>query len=292
MLEMENVKIYNAFKRIINDTINSNGNLEKEYSINILEEKKVRQEVIENLKEKEYIKNKILIIPNKYKQLYEKIKEERSKIDAKEILKNMEEYKQLFSESRRQYLEENDLTFKYFQDNLEKMISLATKIHFKVLPEYSDYLIYNRGVLPEENLKEFYDHYHSLEYLFEWIENEKQEKNKLRTIGGDINLNKDLDFMVYSKRWGHNDKYTIKRTVEGWDCNFFKLHQGDKTGKAIIDCMKHDYISYPSTLEYLFEELWELANNEEMKFETLQKEINKISIWVISTEKNKPELRD
>ena len=291
MLEMEDVKVYNALKRIINDEVKLGNELQTSYPINILKEKKIRQEVKMKLTEEGYIKDeKLLIIPDKYMKLYKKIKEERNKISQDILLENKKRYKELFTKSRKQYLEEEDFTFSYFKQNLKEMLTLAEKIHFDVLPEYSNYLIYNRGVLPEENLKEFYDHYHSLEYLFEWIENEEQEKSKLRTIGGDINLDKELTFVVFSKRWGHKDSYIVKRTIKGWDCIFFNEYSGDKTGKVILDCMKHDYISYPSTLEYLFEELWEIADREEMTEQSLQKEIDKISKWVIQTEENKPDL--
>ncbi len=291
MLEMEDVKVYNALKRIINDEVKSDNELQNSYPISILKEKEIRQEVRMKLTEEGYIKDeKFLIIPDKYIRLYKKIKEERNKMSQDILSEDKKRYKELFAESRNQYLEKEDFTFSYFKQNLKEMLTLAEKIHFDVLPEYSDYLIYNRGVLPEENLKEFYDHYHSLEYLFEWIENEEQEKSKLRTIGGDINLDKNLDFVVFSKRWGHEDSYTVTRTIKGWDCTFFNLYSGDKTGKAILDCMKHDYISYPSTLEYLFEELWEIADREKMTEQELQSEIGKISKWVIETEKNKPDL--
>ena len=288
MLEMEEVKIDNALKRIIFDILKDRKSLDNIYPLEILDEKKIRKEVINLLVEKGYVKDTKLHIPKEYKNLYEEFLSKREEISLEKKESLEEEYKRIFSKARKEYLEDKDFTFKYYKENSEKLKKLAAELHYLELPEYTDYLVYNRGVLPEKNLIEFYDHYHSLEYLYEWLENPINEQNKIRQIKGDINLNKELKLEVYSNRWGHLDQYTVVRTLEGWDCRFVSFIKGNKNGDAILNFMKHDGISYPVSLEDDFEELWDQADKQEMSITELQNKINEISTWIIETEQKKP----
>lgn len=288
MLELNDVKIDAVFKRIIFDSIKEKKELENKYDESILSEKKVRIGTKELLKKYGNLKDTGLIIPEKYFNIYRDIEEKRVKIDKNEIKRKEETFKNIFKKSKDEAYDNND-NFNYFRNNLKKMIKLAEEIHFYELPEFKETTISNRGVIPEENPKEFYNHYHTLRDLYDWIKNPEEEKNKIRSLKGDITLNKELKFEVFSRRWRHNDTYIIKRTTEGWKCFFFTEYNGGKNGEAILSSMKHDGISYPVNLEYDFKTLWELADDEEMPLDELQNKINEIAIWVSEVEKKKPE---
>jgi len=170
------------------------------------------------------------------------------------------------------------------------MIGLVKKLHWKYLPIFSDNMIVNRGCTVEENLEEFYLHYHPLEDLSKWI---KGKKDIIKKKLGDVNLNKMIEVEVYSQRWEHIDKYEITRTIEGWDAKYFMVESsGGPEGEGIIECLEHDYISYPNDIKYCFEELWNKADNTEMVEKELELELKKIINWINIVELSKPTLDD
>lgn len=288
MLELNDVKIDAAFKRIIFDEIKKNEELKNKYSENELDEKKIRIGTKELLKKCGNLEETGLIIPEKYFKIYRSLKEKREKIDKDEMLIKKEKFQKIFKKSKDEAYINND-NFNYFRNELKNMIELAAEIHFDELPEFKETTISNRGVIPEENPKEFYNHYHTLRDLYEWIENPEKEKCKIRSLKGDINLNKKLEFKVYSRRWGHDDTYNVERTTEGWNCTFFTKYEGGKNGEAILNSMVHDGISYPISLEYDFKTLWDLADDSEMSLNELQSKISEIAKWISEVEEKKPE---
>jgi len=178
-----------------------------------------------------------------------------------------------------------------FREQAKKMIELVKKLHWKYLPIFSEQMIVNRGCSAEENLEEFYFHYHPLEDLYEWIEEEKKEiiQNKL----GDINLDQNIEVKVYSQRWKHIDTYVIRRTLEGWEVDFLMVGgSGSKEGEAITKCLEHDSISFPENIKYDFSSLWNEADNSNMTLEELKMKLEKIFNWINVIEVSKPNLDD
>lgn len=168
----------------------------------------------------------------------------------------------------------------------EEIIKLAADIHWMILPEYEEYMIVNREVYPNENTEEYYDHYHTLEDLY----NEIQGSGKnVESVKGDINIDKEVDVKIYSRRWGHDDVYSITRTVDGWDVSFFQNVKGGKEGDALISTLNHDYINYPNALEQFMYDLWNKADREEMSIEVLKDYLERIAEWVNVCEKSTPE---
>lgn len=282
MLNKKEIRIYNLIKRLMLDALNKGVEIKESYELESDEIKKIylRKSDIVLLEEYNLLdkKKEILFIPSEYFEKFEKIKKNKENIG--DLSKEISTYKELFEQCKNELHESGTLEkFKEYNDTL---IELASKIHFQELPEYHENIIYNRGVLPEENPSEYYDHYHALEELYIKLTGSLEN---YRNIFGDVNLNKEIKFKVYSNRWGHDDIYRIERTLDGWSCAFFSKFYGDKTGSAIIQNLNHDYISYPSNISDYFEELWEKADKNDMPVEKLEKNIQKIADWISAVEK-------
>lgn len=293
MLTLEEIKIDCAFKRIVFDAIHSNETLKKIYPEAILEEKKIRKETRDLLKENKYLKENKLVIPGKYRELYTDYLNKRKSMEDEIVAKEEREFSEIFEKARDKAYKEKD-SFENFRNELKNLITLAKDIHIYELPEYNERTIYNREIIPEDNLEKYYNHYHTLEDLYEWIKDSEKEKEKIRSIKGDINLNEVLDFKVISKRWkGVEDNYRVERTTKGWNCTFFRDYKGGKDGEAILEILDHDNVSYPIDIKYFFEELWELADNAENMDKTkLQVQIDKLVKWINVTEDKKPSFED
>lgn len=172
-----------------------------------------------------------------------------------------------------------------------ELIGLAEKLHWKFQPEYEEYMLVNSGRFPEDDLTKYYDHYHTLEDLY-WVLTGSSKKKKIKSYLGDINLNKQFDFNVFSKRWGHYDRYKVCRTLDGWDVDFLMTGgTGDKEGSAIIRCLEHDLISYPHNIKSYFRDVWEYADKNTVAVDKLAKKMNKLAEWISYSEIKKPQLK-
>jgi hypothetical protein len=168
----------------------------------------------------------------------------------------------------------------------KELILLADKIHWHILPEYEEYMIVNSEIYPNYNTKEYYNHFHTLEDLYRELTN--AGKN-IESKKGDVNLNKEIGIKIYSRRWGHDDKYTIIRTTTGWNVSFHQEKEGIKEGEALIRTLEHDFINYPNSLDRFMYDLWNRADREEMSVEELKLYLERIAEWINICEKNTPE---
>jgi len=130
-------------------------------------------------------------------------------LDKKEILSK--NYLEIFSKF------EKDFSFMGFYEDIYKHIP---ELHWSFLPIYSDQMIYNRRVDPEESMKDYYYHFHSLRDLKREID---KDPDYWKTLKGDINLNQDCDFPIYTNRFGNEDVYKVRRVYNGWDVNFIGI---------------------------------------------------------------------
>ena len=86
---------------------------------------------------------------------------------------------------------------------------------------------------------------------------------ELSCAEGNKTLNKEMKFYVYTRRWGHEDCYRIKRTDTGWYCEFMTIDSNcGKDGKGgLQNNLNHDCIFYPKEgIEYAMLKLWDEAN--------------------------------
>lgn len=88
-------------------------------------------------------------------------------------------------------------------------------------------LLYNRGIDPEQHTVEFYGHYDCMKAMLAEIRGSGLEMQ----ISSDDTLGKNLTFEVYTRRWGHTDRYQIQRTIDGWKCSYIAIGgKCDKNG--------------------------------------------------------------
>ncbi|AJD91992.1 hypothetical protein JMA_26750 [Jeotgalibacillus malaysiensis] len=170
---------------------------------------------------------------------------------------------------------------------------LAEKIHWISLPIFKEVYMSNAGMLPEENLEEYYFHFHTIEDLYREITNDVK-KVHWKSVQGDINLNKKMKMKIYTNRWGRHDYYTVQRTIEGWIISFLTFQNvkckvnGESldTDTGFYEILRHDSVQYPKDgVRYALETLWEEADSTEMSKEVLEKKLNEIAVWISEVEK-------
>jgi hypothetical protein len=107
-------------------------------------------------------------------------------------------------------------------------------------------------------------------------------------------MENEFNFTIYSERWGHEDSYRIKRTLNGWHISFLSTSpaesgETDKAGRPILyNLLEHDGIAYPDSLSKYLEWLWGYVNNNEISDEEIQNALDKLAKWVTLCERNKP----
>ena len=88
---------------------------------------------------------------------------------------------------------------------------LAHELHMSLVPQpkHRRYMIENRGLEPED--PDFYKHIHPVEDLLDYLADDTANNEpEDQTIGQNFYMD------VYSRRWGHSDRYAITRTEDGW----------------------------------------------------------------------------
>lgn len=185
-----------------------------------------------------------------------------------------------------EYEKSNRMNFSYsrYQIAAEKVRELLPILHWGHLPIFNKYLLYNRRVNPEKSILEFYDHYDCLKAML----NEIRGKGEVMQIESDKTLGKEMTFDVYTRRWGHLDRYHIKRTIDGWECLYLSPEEKcEKSGKgSLFNNLSHDSVFFPEEgVQYAMEELWEAAEEGEIDLEELQKRLQQIADWISHVEK-------
>jgi hypothetical protein len=158
-------------------------------------------------------------------------------------------------------------------------------LHWVMLPEYDEQIMINRGILPETNILDYYNHYHTLEDLYEVLTGVLKPSN---TFKGDINLNKKFTFKVFSRRWDHDDHYSVERRIDGWYVSHISINGlSKKDGSGpLLKNLEHDSIQFPvDGVKYAFETLWDMADETEMSVDELQYKLQEIADWISAVEK-------
>ncbi|WP_066631487.1 hypothetical protein [Labilibacter marinus] len=173
----------------------------------------------------------------------------------------------------------------------DKITPLFNQLHWYFLPVYKDHMIDNRGVIPEENINEYYNHFHSLQDLYKIIDS---TSNNWKSLKGDVNLNQVCDFPVYTNRWGHEDNYKVTRTFNGWSvenlgiggaCSPEGKSLDKESESGFIANFEQDFVDYPSKFHYIIERLWNLADETEMDIKELQSKLYEVAKLVSEVEK-------
>lgn len=99
-----------------------------------------------------------------------------------------------------------------------------------------------------------------------------------------------MNLTVYSRRWGHDDTYTVEITNTGWNISHV-AHSGDcdSFGKPyLFTILDHDSINYPEELGGYMDWLWRTANEQNMDETEIQKHLDELGAWIQTTEKSTP----
>ncbi|PRA00609.1 MULTISPECIES: hypothetical protein [unclassified Paenibacillus] len=224
---------------------------------------------------KKGIRDKIFSISN----IHNTLKNEPS---SDELVNDYLENFKSFSE---QYLNNIFDGSNIYDDFYKKYQSSFEKLHWISLPEYEENMMINSSLLPEDNIEQYYNHYHTLEDLYNVLNGTLKPDNSFK---GDINLNNRLSFRVYSRRWGHEDTYTIQRRIDGWHVQHLSINGlSDKDGSGpLLMNLDHDSIQYPKEgIKYALNVLWNLADETAMSVEELQIKLQEIALWISSVER-------
>ena len=172
--------------------------------------------------------------------------------------------------------------YKKVFNSLKEIIPI---IHWGRLPIFNKYLLYNRGIDPELETLDYYEHPDCLNALL----NDVKSKGIILSNESDDTLDREITFKVYTRRWGHEDRYSIKRTVNGWYCEYMAISgKCKKNGEGgLFSNLDHDCIFYPKEgVAYAMEKLWEAADEGEIAFDELTKRIQQIADWISTVEKS------
>lgn len=168
-----------------------------------------------------------------------------------------------------------------YQTQLQHIVQV---IHWGRLPIIPEHLMVNSGRIPEKGIVDFYDHYHMLQQLRKDI----LGKGAVMNVKGDLTLDREMTFEVYTRRHGYTDTYCVLRTVEGWEAKHISINgKCDKDGTgALLQNLNHDSVFYPEDgVKYALAKLWDQAEEGEVTFEELQIRLQQIADWISTVEK-------
>lgn len=172
-----------------------------------------------------------------------------------------------------------------YQSDWDEMVSKAILLHKIVKPKHHRYMIENRGCLPDN--PEFYDHIHPIEDLLAYMDDPHANDDP-----EDQTIDHDFYLEVYSRRWGHNDRYILKRIPNGWFIKSLIMTNSGECAKDgtpyLYKNLEHDSINYPHALPEYLEALWSKAHNDGLSHDEVQEALNQLSKWIIICEKNTP----
>jgi len=163
------------------------------------------------------------------------------------------------------------------------MVKYANELHKIVQPKHKTIMIKNRGCSPDD--PEFYNHIHPIEDLLAYMENPHVNDDPI-----DHSLNQEFSMKIYSRRWGHDDIYKIKKTSTGWNISHPPMDGDcDKLAQPkLYEILDHDSINYPEELPGYMEWLWNVAAEDGLSIDEVQSALNELSDWINICEKNSP----
>lgn len=96
---------------------------------------------------------------------------------------------------------------------------------------------------------------------------------------------------VYSRRWGHPDKYHVDRTATGWRIDHLSITGDcDKEGKPyLFENLDHDSIDYPAGLGGYLAFLWDQAEAQKMTDAQIQERLEELGQWIQTVEQHAPQ---
>jgi len=170
--------------------------------------------------------------------------------------------------------------------NWDLMCTKAVELHkiAKPTPRHHKYMIKNRGVEPDN--PSFYNHIHPIEDLLKFIDDPTANDDP-----EDQTIDHVFDLTVFSRRWGHDDTYKLKRTKRGWHVSYIAIAGGcDKRGNPYLyKNLNQDSINYPKDLPGYLEWLWDQSEEKGLSHQEVQEALNKLGKWISVCEQNSPD---
>ena len=150
-------------------------------------------------------------------------------------------------------------------------------------PRHHAYMIENRE-MPADH-PDFYMHFHPLEDLLKFLLDPHANDDPV-----DQTMGTEFTFRVFSRRWGRDDTYRLKRTEVGWHVEHLMIGGPcDKGGRPFVfDNLRQDHIQYPSDLGGWMEWLWEQAAEQGLSPEDVQNGLQQLADWVSEVERSRP----
>jgi len=144
-------------------------------------------------------------------------------------------------------------------------------------------MIKNRGCNPDD--PEFYNHIHPVEDLLAFIADPTANDDP-----EDQTLDNDFELRIFTRRWGHDDTYSIKRISSGWEIDNIGISGiCDKSGSPYLyENLHHDSVNFPESLPEYMEWLWEQAAEKGLTHKEVQEALNQLGEWISICEKNSP----
>jgi hypothetical protein len=167
----------------------------------------------------------------------------------------------------------------------EQMAEVAHELHMSLdpSPKHRNYMIENIGMQPEEI--GFYHHIHPVEDLLAYLDDTDANNDP-----EDQTLGATFEMQIYSRRWEHNDRYTLIRNEDGWHVSH--MTYSGETGKnalgVLIPSLRHDSIVYPYNLGDVMTDIWNQAAEDGLSQQEVQSMLNDVAEWINATEKSYP----
>lgn len=159
-----------------------------------------------------------------------------------------------------------------------------TVLHWGQLPILNKWLMINSRRISEEDVVDFYDHYHMLSAIMCNIQGNEEKM----TRRGDRTLDHEFVFSVFTRRHHTHNRYRIQRTVDGWSAGHISIKgpcKKDGTG-ALTANLTHDSVFYPENgLKHAMSELWEQAEEGELTPDQLQERLQQVADWISAVER-------
>lgn len=205
--------------------------------------------------------------------------------DDQELMKS--EIQKFYTEAEQYFsLRRSEIPYDRLDFVMNRMSSLSHELHMQLdpKPKHHNYMIKNRGCLPED--PEFYNHIHAVEDLLKYLRDSSANDDP-----EDVTLDITFEMKIYSRRWGHKDLLEITRNKEGWFVSRLSQEgQGGLDAEPVLSyVLTHDSISYPRNLSSIMEDIWIRAEEDGLSKDEVQDMLNQVAEWINTVEKNYPD---
>ncbi|SCN42202.1 hypothetical protein [Bacillus wiedmannii] len=166
-----------------------------------------------------------------------------------------------------------------------QMANVAHELHMSLdpHPKHKRSMIEARGMQPKE--LGFYHNISEVEDLLAYLDSTDANNDPEDQTMGD-----SFEMLIYSRRWGHDDRYTLIRNEEGWHVSHqtYAGQSGRDALQVLIPSLRHDSIKFPNQLGDVMVDIWNQAAEYGLPHEEVQSMLNEVAVWINATERTYP----